>query len=314
MRGWIKQWDAILAEKQKVIDRQQTEIANLKAQIAELKGREGKAETPRPAPGATAAAPKSEPLPDKPAADEAPAAKAEEGTGPIMFDRILTGPSSIVVISGASDRVVVYSQTLGRSRTYQPPRRMKMIDVTFHGDNVTIIANEDEHIHLVNYNVRTDHWDIQDIRGVKEGFAFLRQDGPKGEEHLLPCRFQDSRPVEAWQERRLEVTQVAILDLDRGAWTVQNLEEPSEQPIRPDINGKLVAYAVGKRVYAYSGEAGRWDTLTLEQPLFKNQGEGGFVEGWPLLIQDQMIAVSEQGRLHVFTAREGKWRAINPKD
>ncbi|MHB1558503.1 MAG: RNA polymerase sigma factor [Isosphaeraceae bacterium] len=316
MQTWIKQWDAILAEKQKVIDQQQTEIANLKAQIAEFKGGEGKAESPRPAPAsATAAVPNTEPSPDQPATDGAPAAKAEEGTEPIMADQILTGPSSIVSISGASDRVVVFSKTLERSRTYQPPRRMKTIDVTFHGDNVTVIASEDEHIHLVNYNVRTDHWDIQDIRGVKEGGAFMLEgrnghglpgmlEGvPGGEEHLLPCVFRGSG-----------VTQVAILDLDRGAWTVQNLDEPSEQLIAPEINGKLVAYAVGKRVYAYSGEAGRWDTLTLEQPLFANQGSGGLGNGRPFLIQDQMIAVSQQGRLHVFTAREGKWRTINPRD
>lgn len=257
--------------------------------------------------------PEAEPPPNKPAKEQAPAVKAEEGQGLISADRILTGPSSIVSVSGANDRVVVYSNSLRRSRTYQPPRRMKMIDVTFHGDNVTIIANEDEHIHLVNYNVRTDHWDIQDIRGVKEGFAFIPQGVPKGEEHLLPCSFQNSTPVDAWQERRLEVMQVAILDLDRGAWTVQNLDEPSEQPIQPQINGKLVAYEVGKRVYAYSGEAGRWDTLTLEKPLFPHNRSGSFGET-PLLIQDQMIAVSQQGRLHVFTAKEGKWRAINPRD
>ncbi len=313
MQTWVKQWDAILAEKQTVIDQQQTEIANLKAQIAEFKGGERKADIPRSAPRA-AAVPEAEPPPNKPAKEQAPAVKAEEGQGLIFADRILTGPSSIVSVSGANDRVVIYSNNLGRSRTYQPPRRMKMIDVTFHGDNVTIIANEDEHIHLVNYNVKTDHWDIQDIRGVKEGFAFIPQGVPKGEEHLLPCSFQNSTPVDAWQERRLEVMQVAILDLDRGAWTVQNLDEPSEQPIQPQINGKLVAYAIGNRVYAYSGEAGRWDTLTLEKPLFANQGGGGFGDDRPLLIQDQMIAASQQGRLHVFTAKEAKWRAINPRD
>lgn len=36
MQTWVKQWDTILAEKQKIIDQQQTEIASLKAQIAEF--------------------------------------------------------------------------------------------------------------------------------------------------------------------------------------------------------------------------------------------------------------------------------------
>ncbi len=317
MQSWIKQWDAQVVEwtnridgQRNKIDQQQLMIQRLEAEIAELKARDRAvaehmaSDVARPKAEPPAANPaKTEPAPANTAKAEPPG-KPEDSdeAGTPVADHIRIGPTSIVSISGANDRAVIYSNISGQTRTYRPPQKVMSMDVTFHDENVTIVASTADRAHLVNYNVRTDRWDLQDIRGATGGIVYILQEDSGKYQPLVPCHFDGA-----------EITQVAILDLGRGAWTIQNLDEPLKGRIAPRIKGKLAVYTAGKHVYAYSGEAGRWDTLTLEEPLFPTNNTGG-MDWSPLSLQEQLVAVSQHGRLHVFTAKEGKWKAINPRD
>ena len=78
---------------------------------------------------------------------------------------------------------------------------------------------------------------------------------------------------------------------------------------------------IGRHVYAYSAEAGCWATLSVEEPLFPGMmpppsmmPTTSGIKVSPLYMNDSMTAVSQHGRLHIFTAETGRWETINPKD
>jgi RNA polymerase sigma factor (sigma-70 family) len=295
LQSWINRYDTQLAARQSEIDRQHVEILDLKERIRVLEARI-KADAARTTDS-------SPPLnPPKPAKADVPKAAAADGK-PAFLDQIMTGPSSIVSISGSKDRVVIFAPASGRSRTYRPPPGMTGLSVTFHKDNVTIVANGPGVAHLANYNLGTDHWALQDLRGGTGHVNVLPDQGPAGPVFLLPCIF-----------RGTGFTQLAILDFERATWTVQNLLEPSEESITPYVVEKLAMYVAGRHVYAYSAEAGRWDTLSLEDRLLPPLSPPRRLNGSPLWTEVGMFAVSQHGHLHVFTAKAGRWQTINPKD
>ena len=81
----------------------------------------------------------------------------------------------------------------------------------------------------------------------------------------------------------------------------------------PSVQGKLAMYVVGRHVYAYSSEAGRWGTLALEERLLPARAVHRSDHS-PLWAQEGMFAVSQHGHLHIFNAKLGRWQSINPKD
>src|SRR5262249_18344477 len=113
-------------------------------------------------------------------------------------DRIVLGPGALAAISGSKDRVVIYATeggVKGRSRTYRAPHGMTGLSVTFHGDNVTIVANKPGAAHLANYNLKSDRWALQDLRGVTAGEVAIpdesnRPEGGLATSHLLPCIYR----------------------------------------------------------------------------------------------------------------------------
>lgn len=298
LQSWITRSEAQLAVSQGEIVRQKDEITNLQKRIHELESKvQANAATPKIPPTAATPAAASNTMDNKPRGAD---------IFRMSFDRIVKGPEALVSISGANDKVVIYRSApdgAGRSRLYRPPPGSSRLEVSFHGPNVTIVANGKGDVHLANYNLKSDQWALQDIRAGREGSVSVTpwNNGP-APGALLPCML-----------RGKGFTQVAVLDFDRAAWTVQNLIEPTDEYVEPFTVGKMVMYVVARHVYAYSAEAGRWDTLTLDERLLPRPGIGLGGEK-PFWMQDDLFAVSQNGRMHIFTAKLGQWQSINPRD
>ncbi len=312
LQSWIKQYESQLEERKTEVirlttenDRQMTAIANDKAEIDRLQIRILELEARLKPDAARPASPSPAPIPPTAARpDDAKKDQPEDKAS--ARDRIVRGPQALVAISGTKDRVVIYAPDgtmVGRSRIYRPPPGMTDLSVSFHAENVTIVANGEGVVHLANYNLKTDQWALQDIRGGTEGRVdVLGNDGPQGQMSLLPCVFRGSG-----------FTQLAILDFERSSWTVQNLLEPSDEPLMPSVQEKLAMYVVGRHVYAYSSDAGRWGTLELEERLLPARAVHRSDHS-PVWTQEGMFAVSQHGHLHIFNAKLGRWQSINPKD
>jgi hypothetical protein len=65
------------------------------------------------------------------------------------------------------------------------------------------------------------------------------------------------------------------------------------------------------QVYAYSAEAGQWDTLSVDKPLVQGTRT---LQASGLNLGQNSVAVSQSGRLHVVLAKTGRWQTIDPKD
>jgi RNA polymerase sigma factor (sigma-70 family) len=93
-----------------------------------------------------------------------------------------------------------------------------------------------------------------------------------------------------------KITQTAAFDPKSGRWYPQDLREPAEGHVPLIATEDLLASVVGRRVYAFSGPAQRWDVLELE--------EGA--EPTPIL-GTTYITVEHDKRLYVFSAKTGRW-------
>jgi hypothetical protein len=296
VQSWIDRYERQLAAGRAEIEAQRERIAELRARIRALEARaKSDAATSPAAPAPAVENPGAAPA--EPKADRA-------GETAAVFDRIVEGPMALVSISMAKHRILIYATGAHRSRTYVIPHDMKSISVSFHGDDVIIVANGPHGAHLADYNLNTDRWALQDVRGGRDGrVEVVGMPATQAWHSLLPCVLEGSG-----------FTQVALFDFKRASWTVQNLLEPSPKSVEPIVRRQVAIYVLGRHVYAYSGETGTWDTLTLEEPLLPEPARRQGVNGSPVLLQDGMCAVSQDGRLHLFTAGAGRWQTVNPKD
>jgi hypothetical protein len=64
----------------------------------------------------------------------------------------------------------------------------------------------------------------------------------------------------------------------------------------------MAAYAIGRRVYAFSSEAKRWDTLELPEGAAASPNVGS-----------DAIICEHNGHLHVFSVKTGKWEDIDTR-
>lgn len=99
------------------------------------------------------------------------------------------------------------------------------------------------------------------------------------------------------------IRQVAVFDPITGNWHPHDLDEPVQGQAQPVIAAGLVAYGLGRRVYAYSAEAHRWDTLTLPE---------GSEPAAPV-VHAMMVLVEARGTLSTFSSRTGQWTTFDTK-
>jgi hypothetical protein len=159
---------------------------------------------------------------------------------------------------------------------------------------VTIAAIGPRSAQLAIYDAERDRWAIQNLRAEDDGLKMIRVS--MGFPELLAYAFAGPR-----------LTQIAVFDRGRFQWSVRELDEPWAGGSAEPFNGEhLAVYPLGRHLYAYSSVAGRWDTLELEKPVD--------VPVAALRIVGDVAAISQGGRLHVFTASEGRWQTAKPKE
>ena len=227
----------------------------------------------------------------------------ESGDDELVPDKITTTPRLIVCQSATRNRVVIYAATAqGAARIYRPPDGAKVAHVSALNRYVLITAIAPGTTQLAVYDIDQDKWAVQDFRWESKGRE-IRQ--AKGDFPLTPGG--ELRPILAPVFYGLP-TQLAVLDFEHFRWSAQDLVEPfDEKSAYPYSNANLAVYVLGRYIYAYSNLARRWDVLTLSRPLIRGartpQASG-------LDVDDHSVAVSQDGQLHIFPARTGRWQTI----
>jgi hypothetical protein len=103
-----------------------------------------------------------------------------------------------------------------------------------------------------------------------------------------------------------KVTELAAYDPDSGRWSTQKLREPARGAVYPRVGPSLVAYRIGRFVYAYSTSASTenpWDVLDLKQAP---QAE-------PPIVWTKFVTVRQGSRVHVFSAKTARWIELDTR-
>jgi hypothetical protein len=97
------------------------------------------------------------------------------------------------------------------------------------------------------------------------------------------------------------IPRIAAFSVLDGSWYAQDLREPAREAV-PIVSQNLAVYGIGRRVYAFSSLARRWDVLELPEGVVAQ----------PVLGNDAIIC--EHGdHLYVFSAKTGKWEDIDTR-
>ena len=95
-----------------------------------------------------------------------------------------------------------------------------------------------------------------------------------------------------------KVTRIAAFSPADGNWHAQDLREPTDQAV-PTISNTMVAYVIGRRVYAFNQQAQGWGVLELP--------EGAVVVP---SVGNDAITCDHDGHLYVFAPRAAVGRTL----
>jgi hypothetical protein len=88
---------------------------------------------------------------------------------------------------------------------------------------------------------------------------------------------------------------------ERGSWNRQTIpEDQLYGPIVPQVSSNLVAFQMGKKLYAFSAPRGEWHTHDLEHPVRASLNVG-----------PDMAWCRVGGRVYAFSAKNGGWTSID---
>jgi RNA polymerase sigma factor (sigma-70 family) len=295
-----------LDELQRSIDKYQKQLIikdmeslYLKEEIAALKAKIRAMEV-NAEPQAPAATASRTMIDQQTAAVSADSATRGAGDQVPSTDYVTRTKRMIVSQSAANNQVVIFAVESGRSRIYRPPAGIVKVFANAEWNQATIAAIGPRASQLTIYDADRDQWAIQDLPGMKGANDYISF-GPHNE-YLRSCSF-----------RAPHLTQLALFDIGRFQWSVQDLVEPWEEgAVDPFVAEKVAVYVVGRFLYAYSADAGRWDVLKLEQRVQPKSGT--WWQQSPLTIENNIAAVSQGGHLHIFPAKTGRWQAVEPKE
>ncbi len=115
---------------------------------------------------------------------------------------------------------------------------------------------------------------------------------PKGVE-VRPIGTHD---VVALSETGETIGQLAVFVPSSGKWYPIDLKEPAKKITTPTVGFQLVAYTIGRRVYAFSAKALAWDILELRE------------DAKPVAyVGNNRVTVESDGHLYIFSGKTGKW-------
>jgi hypothetical protein len=96
------------------------------------------------------------------------------------------------------------------------------------------------------------------------------------------------------------ITRLAAAREVTGEWVPVELREPVEGRAVPIVGSGVVAYGLGRHVYAFSSERNKWDVLDLP--------EGS--KAAPI-VGAGTVRVENDGQVHEFHANTGKWKHVD---
>jgi RNA polymerase sigma factor (sigma-70 family) len=93
-----------------------------------------------------------------------------------------------------------------------------------------------------------------------------------------------------------KIARLAVFTFPDFEWHAHDLAEPFEGEVSPMAGMRVVAYIVGRRVYAFSAATKTWDVLDVPP-------------GAPLTprVQADSVVLEFDGQLHEFQATSGRW-------
>jgi RNA polymerase sigma factor (sigma-70 family) len=98
-----------------------------------------------------------------------------------------------------------------------------------------------------------------------------------------------------------KITRIAAFSVLDGTWYAQELREPVETAV-PIVSQSMAAYGIGRRIYAFSPVAKRWDILELPEGVVASPAIG-----------NDAITCDHSGHLYVFSVKTGKWEDIDTR-
>ena len=98
-----------------------------------------------------------------------------------------------------------------------------------------------------------------------------------------------------------KITRLAAFSLLDGTWYSQDLREPAQEAV-PIVQGNLAAYSLGRRLYAFSSLANRWDLLELPEGAVATP-----------IVGEDAITCEHEAHLYVFSRKTGRWEDIDTR-
>jgi RNA polymerase sigma factor (sigma-70 family) len=97
------------------------------------------------------------------------------------------------------------------------------------------------------------------------------------------------------------IARIAAFSVLDGTWYAQDLREPVDKAV-PVVSQSMAAYGIGRRIYAFSSVAKRWDVLELPEGVVAEPALG-----------NDAITCEHSGHLYVFSVKTGKWKDIDTR-
>jgi hypothetical protein len=96
------------------------------------------------------------------------------------------------------------------------------------------------------------------------------------------------------------VTRVAAANSLTGVWHTQELREPVKGSASPIVGPGVVAYGLGRYVYAYSAGAQRWGVAELPKG----------VQAVPI-VGSNTVRVEMPGHIYTFDGQAARWNHVD---
>ena len=100
-----------------------------------------------------------------------------------------------------------------------------------------------------------------------------------------------------------KITKIAVADTAHGTWHSQALRKPFDGRAVPIVASGIVIYKLGREIYAYGAESGRWDIAELPE------GAGAM----PAFGVDT-VTIESHGHIYTFASKIGKWDHVDVRN
>ena len=97
-----------------------------------------------------------------------------------------------------------------------------------------------------------------------------------------------------------KLTRIAVADTAGGTWHAQALQRPFDGQAVPIISSGVAVYKLGRDVYAYGADAGRWDLVELPEGL----------QAMPV-VAGGTVTIEGRGHIYTFAGQTGKWNHVD---